>query len=197
LLIALMLVAPAFGQQTNPASPAPGNPAGTLPGTKDSAPGVPAPGQTNQADRAFVQAAAIGGLAEVEAAKLATQKGAKREIKEFAQRMIHDHGAAIDRLSMLAKAEGIQLPDGLDDEHSAMRDQLEQATGMQFDRTYIHGQIVDHQKTAQLLEYEIGSGDNAELKKFASDILPTVFDHLRMAQSIAAEIPIGAEALRK
>ncbi len=69
-----------------------------------------------------------------------------------------------------------------------MRAKLESASGVQFDLAYIQGQIIDHQKTAQLLEYEIGSGENAELKDFASDLLPTVLDHLRVAQEIASEI---------
>ncbi|MBV8917192.1 DUF4142 domain-containing protein [Bradyrhizobium sp.] len=190
--LASLLVGPASGQQANPASPAPSNPGGMPAGTREQAPGVPAPHQTNDADRIFIHAAAIGGLAEVDAAKLAAKKGGRR-VQEFAQRMIHDHAAANDRLSALATAESIPLPDRLDDEHSTMRDKLEQASGTQFDRTYIEGQITDHQKTAQLLEYEIGSGENADLKKLASDILPTVLDHLRMAQMINSESSQAAE----
>jgi putative membrane protein len=193
--LTIVFLAPAaFGQSTNPASPAPGNPGGMAPGTRESAPGVPAPRQTNQADRSFVHAATVGGLAEVELGKLAEQKASLRTVKEFAQRMVRDHGAADDRLSTLVKADGIMLPDKLDEEHKAMRTRLEQSSGAQFDHAYIQGQIVDHQKTAQLLEYEIGSGENAELKGFASEILPVVLDHLRMAQTIAAEMSHQAEA---
>jgi Domain of unknown function (DUF4142) len=38
----------------------------------------------------------------------------------------------------------------------------------QSDRLYIEGQIADRQKTVQLFEYEIGSGQDAKLKAFAS-----------------------------
>jgi len=192
-LLAFAFVVPAFGQQTNPANPAPGNPGGMPPQTREAKPGVPAQHETNQADRAFISAATTGGLGEVAAARLATEKAADPNVKEFAQRMIHDHGAANDKLAALAKADGISLPNRLDDEHSTMRDELEQASGTQFDRIYIEGQIIDHQKTAQLLEYEIGSGENTELKKFASDVLPIVFGHLFMAQTIAAETSQAAE----
>lgn len=186
--IALALVAPAaFGQSTNPASPAPGNPGGMPPGTKQSAPGVPAPHKTNQADRAFVHAATVGGLAEVELGRLAAQKASNRT-KDFAERMVRDHSTANDRLSTLVKTEGIAPSDKLDEEHRAMRASLEQSSGTQFDNAYMQGQITEHQKTAQLLEYEIGSGDNAELKDFASDVLPTGLAHLRMAQAVALEM---------
>jgi putative membrane protein len=188
ILFTLAFLAPAFGQSASPASPAPGNPGGMAPGTRESAPGVPASHQTNQPDRAFIHAAALGGLAEVELGNLAARKGSSRPVKEFAQRMIRDHSAANDKLSALAKTDGIPLPNGLDEEHKAMRGRIEQSSGMEFDRAYIQNQIIDHQKTAQLLEYEIGSGENAAAKDFASDLLPNVLDHLRAAQTIAAEL---------
>ncbi|HKU08751.1 MAG TPA: DUF4142 domain-containing protein, partial [Bradyrhizobium sp.] len=53
---------------------------------------------------------------------------------------------------------------------------------------YIRGQIIDHQQTAQLLEYEIGSGQDEQLKSFASQVLPIVMQHLEMAQSIDARL---------
>ncbi|NOJ40042.1 DUF4142 domain-containing protein [Bradyrhizobium australiense] len=193
LAIAL-LVPPAFGQTTDPASPAPGNPGGMLPGTKQSASSVPAPRQTNPPDQAFIHSATVGGLAEVELGKLAAQKATGRAVKEFAQQMSRDHSAANDRLSTIVKAVGIAPPERLDEEHKAMQVRLQQSDGAQFDHSYIQGQIIEHQKTAQLLEYEIGSGENAELKDFASDLLPTVLGHLRMAQAIAAEMAQQAQA---
>src|SRR5690349_3899061 len=126
-LLTLVLAVPAFGQQANPATPAPGNPGGMSPGTKESAPGLPAPPQINQADRTFMRAAAIGGMAEVGAARLAAEKGRSRDVREFAEHMIHDHGSANDRLTALAKANQFALPDRLDDEQSAMAIRLQQA----------------------------------------------------------------------
>jgi putative membrane protein len=69
-----------------------------------------------------------------------------------------------------------------------MRGRLEKMSGAEFDRAYVQGQVADHQKTAQLLEYEIGSGQDVELKSFASEILPIVLQHLRIAQEIQAEL---------
>jgi len=63
--IAIALASPAFCQSADPVSPAAGNPGGMPPGAMQSAPGMPAPGQINQADRAFIHAATAAGLAEV------------------------------------------------------------------------------------------------------------------------------------
>jgi putative membrane protein len=190
-LLAVGVLAPAFGQTPNPA---PGNPAGMPPQTREAAPGVPAARETNQADRTFVREGAIGGLAEVELGKLAEQQASNRSVKEFAQRMIRDHGAANEKLAAAAKADRIALPDNLDQEHQALRTRLGQSRGTQFDQAYLQAQVIDHQKTAQLLQYEVGSGENAELKQLASDLLPVVLDHLRTAKAIAAELYKSADA---
>jgi putative membrane protein len=168
----VLLAAPALAQS--------GNPAGMTLGT--------GPQQPNNADRVFVHAAAIGGMAEVEFGRLAEQKGQSDAVKEFGRRMVEDHGKANERLTSLAKEDGIAVPDDLDAEHQAMRDRLESLSGAEFDLAYLQGQVVDHQKTAQLLEYEIGSGQDIELKSFAAEILPLVLQHLRTAQDLQAEL---------
>jgi putative membrane protein len=169
--ICALVALPAFGQS--------GNPAFMTPDT--------GPKQPNNTDRAFIDAAAIGGMAEVELGQLAEQKGQNEAVRGFARRMI-DHGKTNERLAGLAKEDGIAIPDKLDQEHKAVRDRLEMANGAEFDLAYVDGQVADHQKTVQLLEYEIGSGQDAELKSFASDTLPVVLEHLRAAQEIQAEL---------
>jgi putative membrane protein len=169
----VLLTAAGWAQQ-------PGNPAGMTPGT--------GPYEPNNPDRLFVRTAAIGGMAEVELGNLAEQKAQSDAVKDFARRMIEDHGKANERLNGLAKDDGIAVPRELDAEHKAMRARLESLNDAQFDLAYIQGQVVDHQKTVQLLEYEIGSGQDIELKSFAAEILPIVLQHLQKAQDIQAEL---------
>jgi putative membrane protein len=123
---------------------------------------------------------------------VAEQKGQSDAVKEFGRRMVQDHGEANARLISLAKEDGIAVPHELDAEHQAMRARLDSLSGAEFDLAYLQGQVVDHQKTVQLLEYEIGSGQDVELKSFASEILPVVLQHLRVAQDIQAEMTANA-----
>jgi putative membrane protein len=116
------------------------------------------------------------------------RRSLNQAVKEFAQRMVEDHSKANDRLISLAEADGIAVPDELDRKHKAVRERLEASSGAKFDLAHIRGQVVDHQKTAQLLEHEIGSGQDVELKSFASETLPVVLGHLEMAQNIQAQI---------
>jgi putative membrane protein len=169
---------------TLPVSAQVGNPAGMAPGTPQSAPGVPAPHEPNTQDRLFARIATIGGMAEVELGRIAEQKGGSDAVKDFGHRMVQDHGKANDQLAGLAQQADIPLPGELDQEHKTMRDQLQAMSGPDFDRAYLHGQIIEHQKTVQLLEWEINSGQDAEIKHFASETLPTVLQHLQMAQDL-------------
>ena len=165
-----------------------GNPAVVTPGTPEQAPGQPAPHTVNAADRIFLQQAAIGGMAEVALAELVLARSREAELEAFADRMKTDHGKANTELKALADAAGIALPTTLDPEHQAMREQLEKLSDREFDLAYLSGQLTDHQKSAQLLTYVIGSGQDPALKSFAATNLPIVLEHLEMVQELQAKL---------
>ncbi|PWC32842.1 DUF4142 domain-containing protein [Azospirillum sp. TSO35-2] len=180
-IAAVLLSLPAAAQQA-------GNPAAMAPGTAQTSPGTPAPHEMNQQDRLFIELATAGGLAEVDFGTLVGKKAGSNAVKGFAARMVEDHAKANQKLEALAKAGQVPQPKDLDAEHKDLRGQLDKASGADFERLYILGQIRDHQKTAQLLEWEIGSGQDPALKDFAMETLPTVLDHLRAAQGIASQL---------
>jgi putative membrane protein len=165
-----------------------GNPAGLAPDTKMEKPGVPAPNQTNYQDRLFAQLVAAGGMAEVDLGRFAASRTGSQGVKSFANRMVNDHGKANELLKSVADKSKIPLPDDLDADHKKMRAELEKLDGTQFDLAYLSAQIVDHQRTAQLLAWEIGQGEDADLQRLAADNLPTVLEHLDMARNLHAEL---------
>lgn len=164
-----------------------GNPAGMAPDARQVRPGTPAPGQPNTQDRLFVQLLGMGSIAEVEAAKLAHDKASSPAVRDFARTMVRDHADAHDRLTGLAQQAGIALPADVAPEHKAMRAALEKSGGAQFDAAYLQGQLVEHQKTAHLLEWEIASGQDPGLQRFASATLPVVLQHLQSVQALLAQ----------
>lgn len=153
------------------------------PDTKFEEPGVPAPNQTNVTDRLFAQLVKEGGAAEVALGRVA-EKAETKKVREFAQRMIKDHSETDRTLDEIAEKSRIPLPNTLNPDHAAMRDRLEKLQGTSFDITYMRGQVVDHQKTAQLLIWEIGFGQDAELQRLAAKTLPVVLEHLSLAKEI-------------
>jgi putative membrane protein len=165
-----------------------GNPAGLAPGTRETSPGVPASGETNQVDRLFVEQLAMANRAEIEAGKLAVGKARNAAVGQFARRMTDNHTQANNRLTELAKGRNITLPDTPNAEQQMMQERLRKSSGADFDISYIQGQITSHQKAATLLEWEIDSGENNQIKQFASQMLPVVFQHLQMAQGIQKQL---------
>ena len=186
--IAALVASGALAQPASPPAAAPGNPATTPAGTLHTAPGTPAPDQLNDSDRVFIDALAAGGMAEVEAGKLASRVTGNTMMRQFGERMIQDHSKTNKQLMDIATAAKVPLPGGPDTEHRTVQQQLEQLHGVAFDVAYARRQVQDHARIVQLLEYEIGSGQNPRLKDFASEALPVVLEHLAMAQRLDAEL---------
>jgi putative membrane protein len=171
-----------------PAAAQLGNPGFVMPGTPHSAPGVPAPNHANTQDRLFALLLAAGGAAEVDFGRLAEDKAQNESVKEFARRMVQDHTKANAELASVASAAQIPLPGELNPDQKDMRAKLVSLTGAAFDLTYMQGQVIHHQKTVILLQWEIGQGQDAPMQQWASSTLPVVLSHLEMAKNLLAEL---------
>ncbi len=141
-----------------------------------------APNHPSGSDKLFLRQAAIGGRAEVELGKLAQQKGNSEAVRDFGKRMVSDHSKAYDQLMHLHKDADPSTPKEPDPEHKRIRDELNKASGKDFDIAYLASQMQDHQRTANLLLWAISFGQSAELTKHAANTLPTVMEHLEMAK---------------
>jgi putative membrane protein len=138
-------------------------------------------------DKMFVQQAAIGGLAEVQEGQLAVAQGSSATVKRFGQQMIDQHTVNNQALATLAKAKGIRVPATTDATHAADAAALKKTAGAAFDTAYIAGQVTGHKKMELLMETEIQSGSDADLKAFAEKTLPIVQGHLKIAQQLQAQ----------
>jgi len=139
-------------------------------------------------DKKFVEDAAKGGLAEVQLGQLAAQKAQSPDVKKFGQRMVDDHTKANDQLKQIASSKGVELPSDLDRSARREHDKLSKLSGADFDREYMKHMVSDHKKDVKDFEKEAKSGKDADVKNFASSTLPTLQDHLQMAQQTDASV---------
>jgi len=139
------------------------------------------------ADSTFIEKAAQGGMAEVEAGELAANKATNSEVRKFALMMVKDHGAANQKLAQLAKSEGIPLPDTYGEAHRSQLQALQSVDGPRFDQAYMAQMVKAHEETVQLLKSEIASGQDPEIKAHAAATLPTVEAHLRAAYRLTGQ----------
>jgi putative membrane protein len=141
-------------------------------------------GNLNAQDSNFLMDAAMGGMMEVELGRVATQKGASDAVKQFGQRMVDDHSAANTELTSLASGKGITLPTTLDEKHQAHVTKLSAMSGAEFDRAYGKMMVSDHTKDVAEFEKQSTKGTDPDLKAFAGKTLPTLQEHLKMAQAL-------------
>jgi putative membrane protein len=135
-------------------------------------------------DRKFMMTAAMGGMAEVEMARLALQRASSDTVKQYAQHMLDDHTRANDELMQIATSKGVTLPTTLDAKHAALMQRLQGLSGAEFDQTYMReAGIKSHSEMEKLFQKEATKGRDAETKAFASKTLPTVREHLNMART--------------
>lgn len=150
-----------------------------------------AAGQKASPDHRFVMDAAMGGMAEVELGRLATEKADHADVKQFGQRMIDDHGKANDELKQLAASKDITLPTELDAKHKALRDRLGKLSGAAFDRAYMREMVQDHTRDVAAFDKESKTGKDAQVKEWAGQKLPTLREHLALAKDINAKLAAG------
>jgi putative membrane protein len=167
-VVLAMSAAPAFAQ--------------TTPATGASAKPTSSSSAKMAGDQKFVREAAIGGMAEVELGKLAQQNASSADVKAFGQRMVDDHSKANDELKTIAQKKNITLPTEMDAKNKALHDRLAKLQGAQFDKAYMQAMLQDHRKDVNDFKHESMSGSDPDVKQFATKTLPTLEDHLKMAQ---------------
>jgi putative membrane protein len=131
----------------------------------------------------FVKEAASAGMFEIESSKLAEQKD-QGPVKDFAEHMVTDHTKAADELKDKAQKAGVTVPTGMSNSQQSKLDKLRGLNGKDFDKQYVDDQVSAHKETVSLFERYGKSGDNQQLKAWATQTLPTLQHHLDMAQNL-------------
>ena len=116
--------------------------------------------------------------------------------------IIRDHTASTEKLVALGgiskkslKTKMTPGPDGkyltndlIDSDRSTELNSLDSKSNGDFDKTYVADQVKGHEDAVSLLEDYAKNGDNAKLRDFAREILPTVREHLAKAKALQQEI---------
>ena len=141
----------------------------------------------SRSDRELMRELAYANLAEIETAKLAQSQSKNEQVKNFAQRMMDDHGNAMQELQQLAQQKGVTLPTEPDAKHKAEAKKLSSLSSDKFDKQYMsQGGLADHRNTHRLLSRVQDKAADPDLKALAAKMQPVVDQHLTMAQNIAS-----------
>ena len=191
-----------------------GNEAGTT--------GTAGAGVSSTSDNNFVNHMLSDGMAEVDLARLAKDRAASPEVKQFAQMMIDDHTKAGDQLKQIASTNSIPVDAKVDDKHKDLMDKLMNVRGAEFDKEYMSAMVDGHEDAVRDLRARVDenrslgdrvTGKNPEnpaavkpetsdnrvttsVNQWAADVLPTVERHLDRAKQIKENLDRGNRSTR-
>jgi putative membrane protein len=139
----------------------------------------------------FIQKGAMSDMYEVQAGKLAAEKGQSDAVKQFGQQMVDAHTKTTDELMGIVKSKNIKVdvPTKLESEHQKLIDDLNSASAKDFDKTYASQQVDAHQNAVKLFKKYAENGDDPDVKQFATKTLPAIEHHLDEAKKLPSGPP--------
>jgi len=129
----------------------------------------------SQKDVNFIQKAAGAGAQEVANGQMAEKQAKSAEVKSMAARIVADHTRLNKELTALASRKGVTF------NTSGVRAQ--NLGSGNFDALYLKWLEEVHRTDIADFERAAKSSDDSELKAWAAKALPTLKQHLAMAQS--------------
>ena len=141
------------------------------------APAAPPP------DKPFVVRALVGGQTEIDAARLAADKGSAA-VKDYAAKLLADRTRAGEKLQTLADERGIHPPQEAPQARKALLDKLAHLDGKAFDRAFVAAMVEEQNSTIALFKRQLDFGKDNAIKAFARDELPALEEHLKASREL-------------
>jgi putative membrane protein len=143
-------------------------------------------------DPQIAHIAYTAGVIDVTAGKQALTKASNKEVKAFAENMVHDHEAVNKQALDLVKKLNVTPEDNdtskaLSKQASEKLAELGKLKGAAFDKAYIANEIAYHKAVDSALETQlIPSSSNSELKSLLQTGLKIFQGHEQHAEQIGA-----------
>ncbi len=144
-------------------------------------------------DQQFVDKAAQIDMTEAHLGQVAADKASAQDVKDFAQMLVTDHTNDYTQLGMVASKAGLTVPKGIDAQHNKMMAPLEKLKGAAFDRQFAREMVSGHEKAIAEYKKEAADSQNADLKAYANQTLPTLEKHLQAARDLEKRKPAAGK----
>jgi putative membrane protein len=163
--------------------------AATMPApTTEPAAGAPA-GAISDPEIAAILAAS--DTAEILPSRIANEKGQNAQVKQYAQRMITDHGMLSDSLRAMAQQNNIMptpnpVSQQMQTQTQATVQTLQGLSGAALDSAYVQAMVQSHQTTLNTIDTQLlPAAQNPQLRTaLEQKVRPAVAMHLEQAQQI-------------
>lgn len=132
-------------------------------------------------DTQFFTQAMQGDQKEIATGKMVTSQSSNADIQHLANKIMGDH-QAFDKKVQSAAGSGVTPPTGQVDPA------LQGLTGKDLDKAYADAMVADHQKDIPMFENAAKNASTAKARSLASSALPTLREHLKMAQDVQKKL---------
>ena len=161
--------------------------ASMAPATAPAAPTLP--------DPEIAAILAASDTAEIQPSQLAMQKAQNAGVKEYAQRMINDHGTLSDSLAAMAQANNLMptpnaMSQQIQSQTQTTLQSLQNLSGAAFDSAYVRAMADSHQMALTTIDSQlIPSAQNPQLRTaIEQKVRPAVAMHLEQIQQIQGSL---------
>jgi putative membrane protein len=131
---------------------------------------------------------------DISAAKIAKSKTKNKDVKQFAETMIHDHTASNKQATDLCKKLKVKPEDnptskGLTDGGKENEANLKKLKGAEFDKAYVDHEVAYHQQVLDAINNTlIPNAKNADLKDLLEKTAPVIQAHLDHAKKLQGDL---------
>ena len=132
-------------------------------------------------------------LFEITAGDLAQQKGQSQGVKDLGARLKTDHTQLDQTVQQTASQLGVELPSEPTADQQSVLDQLNNASGAEFDRLWVTSELAGHVQAIQATQTEISQGSEQSVVQLAQTALPTLQAHydalVQLAEKLGIPVP--------
>jgi putative membrane protein len=146
-------------------------------------------------DETFIKHGVQANLAEIALGRMAAEKSRTPEVREFSQKLIQDHSQAQRNLLRIAQEKNLSLPTQLDEKHQQKLEEIGQLSGPEFEKEFAKHMLKGHRKGVAMLHRAHQKTEDEQIKAFAQQLLPTLKQHLKLAENMAQAVGLDQETI--
>ena len=139
----------------------------------------------SNSDKKFMNVAAEGDMTEAHLGQVAQAQASQAELKDFGRMLAQDYTNAYNELTELANKTGETIPKGIDVRRNKALAHLIRLRGNSFNLRFLRREIRDHQTALASFRREAEHGQDADVKAYASKMIPTLEEQLHKAEALA------------
>lgn len=147
-------------------------------------PAFPQSAKLNAKDKEFLKMAAVSDMTEAHMGQMAEKKAAMPGIRNFAQTLVKDQTNAYEQLAALGNKLGETIPTSIHARRNRQVATLTALKGRRFDGQFLRDEVRDDQRRLVVFKNEAEHGQDANVKAYANQLLPTMEEHLREAEKL-------------